>query len=134
MAIAAINTQAADMMLMAELHRLFTRHAFFRGIAGTVECSYEPQESGQEKEGAKNAYSRDGIGTGMKYLRHQSVRIRCVDNLRQAMHPGVPLGSSGERRAIGNASLNGLTICVTRETISGDLGKRTVTWLGALRV
>jgi hypothetical protein len=58
------------MMLMTELHWLWTWHKLLGGIARAIQGSDEPQYACQNKNCSQDTDASNGIGTGMKDLRH----------------------------------------------------------------
>src|SRR5260370_34085367 len=81
MTVAAVNAVIADMMLVAELHRLLTRNVLPRHVGRA-----RPREDGDErhsdqKERRKHTESRDEIRTSMKNL-GPGCSALCRDPLR----------------------------------------------------
>src|SRR4030095_7565524 len=70
MTIAAVNTQSAHMVLVAELDWLLAHNPLFSGVAGPVQCCHEPQQSPKDKHRSQNADARDGVRARMKDLGH----------------------------------------------------------------
>src|ERR1700682_5709028 len=70
MTVAAVKAIIADVMFVAELHRLLTRNVLPRhvGRARHREDGYERHSD--QKEGRKHTESRDEIRTSMKNLGH----------------------------------------------------------------
>ena len=68
MAIAAIYAYAAYVMLMAELDRLFVRHARLCNVRRALDTQYQKQHPYSDKKPAKYTQFGDGIRTGMKNL------------------------------------------------------------------
>ena len=69
-AIAAVNAIVADVMFVAELHRLLTGDVLPRHIGRTRNCEHSHERNSDQKKGRKNTESRDEICTAMKNLGH----------------------------------------------------------------
>jgi hypothetical protein len=67
-AITAINANAAYVVLMAELNRLFARHPRLRHVRGSLDTQYQKQQTYSDEEPAKYTQFGDSIGAGMKNL------------------------------------------------------------------
>jgi hypothetical protein len=70
-AVAAIDAFAADMMLVAELNRLFDEHALIGVVSGQVEHRDDAAESGGEYDDAQDAQPGIDVGVAMKDLTHR---------------------------------------------------------------
>ena len=70
MAVAAVNTVVGHVMLMAEWDRLSARDADFSDVGRLIDGGQRSHQRYQQDSGAENADSGDGIGAGMKDLRH----------------------------------------------------------------
>jgi hypothetical protein len=68
--VATVDSVVADVMLVAELHRLFPREERLSVIRRSIELEQHPQQNGGEKDGAKNARPCDKIGAALKSLAH----------------------------------------------------------------
>lgn len=68
MAVAAVNAEAGDMMLMAERHRLSPGYVLSRGIGGSIQHVGDPQHERDEEHRAEDAESRNRVGTRMENL------------------------------------------------------------------
>lgn len=82
-AVTAIDSVVADVMLMAEWDRLSARDADFSDVGRLIDGGQRSHQRYQQDSGAENADSGDGIGAGMKYLGHsnphESRHVRTVD-------------------------------------------------------
>ena len=70
MAVAAVDAVIADVVFMAELHRLFTRDVLPRHIGRTRHRQHSDERDSNQKKRRKDTESRDEIGTAMKNLGH----------------------------------------------------------------
>ncbi len=73
-AIAAIDTQTGNVMLMAEGHGLRLAHACISDVGRALNLHRHPTQSGQHEDRAKNRDARQSIRAAMKDLRHSYVR------------------------------------------------------------
>ena len=71
-AMAAVDAEPLHVMLVAERNRLLARHAGARHIRRTVQSHQKPQKSAQEENRPENTDLRDGVGAGVKNLRHRA--------------------------------------------------------------
>lgn len=69
-AVTAINSEASDVMGVAEWHRLIQRNIHPSRERGPVECVQRPSARHHEGNQSGNADASDRIGTAMKNLRH----------------------------------------------------------------
>jgi hypothetical protein len=72
MTVAAVDAVIADVMLVAELHRLLTRHVLPRHVGRTRHCEDSDKRHSDQKKRRKHTESRDEIRTAMKNLSHVS--------------------------------------------------------------
>src|SRR5437867_8287237 len=72
MAEAAVDPEAADMMLVAEGDRLLPRDPDFGDIGGAVEAPADPERGGNDEECPEDADFREGVGARMEDLGHRS--------------------------------------------------------------
>ncbi len=70
MTVAAVNAVIADVMLVAELHRLLAGNVLPRHIGRARHCEDSHQRHSDQKKGRKHTESRDEIRTAMKNLGH----------------------------------------------------------------
>src|SRR5581483_7326709 len=71
----AIDPQSADMVRMAEGHRLFARLHGARLVTGAVQLGKSPGEEAQNKNRAKNRDSGKRVGAVVKDLGHLSTWV-----------------------------------------------------------
>lgn len=71
-AVAAIDAETGDVMLVAERYRLRSRHIDFGDVRGARDGCQQPERAEHHKKQTENAQTRDGVGAGVKYLRHAS--------------------------------------------------------------
>src|SRR5689334_6070534 len=71
MAIAAIDSIIADMMFVAERHRLSARHSYFGNVWGFIDGRESRHYRDQENETAENRDPRNRVGAWVKNLRHR---------------------------------------------------------------
>src|SRR6202051_946774 len=76
MAIAAVNTKAGDMVLVAERHRLWFTNARISDVRRALDLHRDPAKRGNYKDRAKNRGPGQGIGAAMKNLRHAGLRLQ----------------------------------------------------------
>jgi hypothetical protein len=69
-AVTAIDAVVADVMLMTERNRLDTSDADFSDIGRLVDSRECGDQSNDQEDGTKDTELGDGIGAGMKDLRH----------------------------------------------------------------
>src|ERR1051326_6835595 len=69
-AVAAVDTQSADVMLVTERHRLLNRNLGAGGVGGCVQLRPCPNEEGDDEDPAKDAQTRKSIGAVMENLGH----------------------------------------------------------------
>jgi hypothetical protein len=74
MAVAAINTESGNVMLMAEGHGLRLAHSGIGKVRRTLDLHRHPAERGHDEDRAKNRGPGQGVGAAMKNLRHAYVR------------------------------------------------------------
>src|ERR1051325_4901869 len=72
--VAASDSQAAYMVLVAERHWLFQGHIDARCEWRPIDGMKTPGQTGDEQEQQKNYEARNGIAAGSKYLRHKTRR------------------------------------------------------------
>src|SRR6266478_1033389 len=72
MTVAAVNAVIADMMLVAELHRLLTRNVLPRHVGRARHREDGDERHSDQKERREHTESRDEIRTSMKNLGHVS--------------------------------------------------------------
>jgi hypothetical protein len=70
MTVAAVDAIVADVMLMAELHRLLTSNILPRHIGRARHCQDRHERHSDQKERRKHTESRDEIRAAMKNLGH----------------------------------------------------------------
>ena len=70
MTVAAVDAVIADVMFVAELHRLLTRNVLPRQIGRARHRKYGYERQPDQKEGRKDTEARDKIRTSMKNLGH----------------------------------------------------------------
>jgi hypothetical protein len=70
MTVAAVDAVIANVMLVAELHRLLTRNVLPRQIRRARHRKYSYERQSDQKEGRKDTEARDKIRTSMKNLGH----------------------------------------------------------------
>ena len=58
MAVAAVNAQASDVVLMAEGHRLFRRNVLVRNVWGTLQLYQCRSDCRKENDNAEDASAR----------------------------------------------------------------------------
>jgi len=73
MAIAAVNAQSADMVLVAEKYRLRPRHPGISDVRRTLELDARPQHHSNNEYSAKDRCSCDCVRAAVKNL-HRSRR------------------------------------------------------------
>jgi hypothetical protein len=73
-AVATVDAVAGDVPLVAELNRLRAGDAGLRHPRRAVHLVEEAKQTGDEKDGAKDADLCDCVGAAVKDLRHRSVR------------------------------------------------------------
>ena len=74
MAVAAVDPESGDVMLMAEGHGLRLPHSGIGNVGGTLDLHCHPTERGNHEDRAKNRGPRQGVGAAMKNLRHAYLR------------------------------------------------------------
>src|SRR5690348_2751176 len=72
-AVPAINTEAAHVMLVAEGHWLLDGHLGARGVVRSVQFRPRPDEKGQNEDPAEYAEPRKCVGAGMENLGHRTM-------------------------------------------------------------
>src|SRR6267142_4287910 len=82
MTVAAVNAVIADMMLVAELHRLLTRNVLPRHVGRARHREDGDQRDADQEKGRKHTESRDEIRTAMKNLGHVCSAL-CGGSLRK---------------------------------------------------
>jgi len=75
MAIAAIDSIIADMMFVAERHRLSARHSYFGNVWGFIDGRESRHHRDQENETAENRDPRNRVRAWVKNLRHRLLLI-----------------------------------------------------------
>jgi hypothetical protein len=86
-AVAAINTVVANVMLVTELYRLRARNVGLCVVAGTIEFHKQPKQSPADKDGTEDAHLGDGVSALMKYLGHDAGSLRIKDfRAREIFH------------------------------------------------
>jgi hypothetical protein len=98
--IAAVNTQAANMMLVTELYGLLACYTLLSGVAGPVQRSNKPQHSPEDKHRSQNADPRDGVGAWIKDLCHVGWLTHRPECCREPQRNcALPQTALGRRRA-----------------------------------
>src|SRR5262249_25632117 len=69
-AVAAVDAQAGDVMLMAEGHGLLAGDADAGGVGGADVAGVGPAGAGDDEDGAENGDLGDRVKTAVKNLRH----------------------------------------------------------------
>jgi hypothetical protein len=69
-AVTAVDAQSADVMLMAERHRLLDRNFGARSVGGCVQLRPRPNQEGDDEDAAKNAQTRKSIRAVVENLGH----------------------------------------------------------------
>ena len=87
MAIAAVDAEAGDVMLMAERNRLRLANPRISDIGRALNFHGHPTEGGHHEDRAKNRGARHGIGAAMKNLRHAGLRSSKATNQTLADSP-----------------------------------------------
>jgi len=82
-AVAAVDAVVADVVLVAEGHRLAAGDAYFGDIRRFIDCRQRGHQRDHQNDAAENADFRKGIGTGMEYLAHSSSIWRKNANNRE---------------------------------------------------
>ena len=72
MAIAAIDAESANVMLMAEGRGLRPGHSSVGDIRGALDLRRRPEQHGDDEDGAKDRGARDGIRAAMKDLHRRN--------------------------------------------------------------
>src|SRR5260370_42674062 len=70
MTVAAVDPVVADVVFMAELHRLLTGNVLPRHIGRTRHREHSHERDSDQKKSRKDTESRDEIRTAMKNLSH----------------------------------------------------------------
>ena len=73
--IPAVDSEAADMVSMAERHRLFARLRGAGFPCGSIDLHKSPRQKSQDEDGAENRDSRKRVRAVMKDLGHGSIRV-----------------------------------------------------------
>jgi len=81
MTVTAVNAVIADVMLVAELHRLLTRNVLPRHVGRTRHREDGDQRDSDQEKGREHTESRDEIRTAMKNLGHVCSAL-CGGSLR----------------------------------------------------
>jgi len=71
MTVAAIDAQAADVVLVAERHRLLAQDAGTRDIIRPAEFRCHPSQAGKDEDRAQDAHLGDDVEAAVKNLRHE---------------------------------------------------------------
>jgi hypothetical protein len=71
-AITAINTNVANVMLMAKLNRLLSGYSSLRHERRSIHLIRDPAEKSDDEYGSENAELRYRVRAGMENLRHLS--------------------------------------------------------------
>ena len=74
MAIATVNAESGDVMLMAEWNRLRLPHTFVGHVRRALYGVPYPNQSGHDENGAENSSAGQRIRAAMKDLRHALMR------------------------------------------------------------
>lgn len=74
MAVAAVDAQAADVVLVAERDGLRLADSGVGDVGGTLDFHGHPAERGNYEYRAKDGGARQGIRTAMKDLRHSLMK------------------------------------------------------------
>jgi hypothetical protein len=70
MAVAAVNTESGNMMLMAEGDWLRLAHTGIGYVRRTLYCVTDPDQSCDDEDSAENGGARQRVRAAMKDLRH----------------------------------------------------------------
>src|SRR5712671_2442999 len=73
MAVAAVDAESGDVMLMAEGHRLRPADSSIGNVRGALNLHCDPAERGNYEHRAKNRSPGESIRAAMKNLRHARV-------------------------------------------------------------
>src|SRR5208282_130175 len=84
-AIAAVNAESGDVMLVAEGHGLWLAHSSIGDVRRTLHLQRRPTERSNHEDRAKNCGPGQGIGAAMENLRHAYVRASENMNETQCM-------------------------------------------------
>jgi len=71
--VAAVDSQAADVELVAEGNRLVPGNAGLRDVGRAVQGVDQPEQAGKQEGGAEERGSSDGVGARMEDLSHRRV-------------------------------------------------------------
>jgi hypothetical protein len=71
MAVAAIDAEPGNVMLVAEGHGLRLSHSGVRNVRRTLDFHRHPAERGNHEDRAKNRGPGQGVRAAMKNLRHE---------------------------------------------------------------
>ena len=96
MTVAAVNPFITNVMFVTELNWLFPRHVGLGNVGRAIHLGHYPKQTGNDEKGAKDRDPGDGIGAGMKDLRHFisfSVGIRLTSALPQTGQRTLNRGS-----------------------------------------
>src|SRR5262249_28701098 len=99
MAVPAINTVVARVVLVRKLHRLPARDVCPCVVRRTLDFGERPGDAGQNEDRAKDGYPGDSVRAAMKNLGHcrsQIARVRGerVIDLRTLVRTGAPYCAS----------------------------------------
>src|SRR5712692_1010266 len=70
MTVTAVDAQPADVMLVAERHRLLDGNLRARGVRGRIQLRPRQDQEGDDEDSAKNAQTRKSIRAVVENLGH----------------------------------------------------------------
>src|SRR5262245_20524692 len=62
MTVSAVDAKGVNVVLVAKLHGLWARHASLRDVRRALDHQQEPEEQGDEYDGAEDAHPGNGVG------------------------------------------------------------------------
>src|SRR5271154_6644057 len=83
MAVAAVDAESGNVMLMAERRRLRLAHSGVGDVRRTLHLHCHPSERGKHEDRAKNRGPGQGVGAAMENLRHACLRTSESENETQ---------------------------------------------------
>ena len=104
-AVAAVDPDSADVVLVAELDRLLARDEGLGDVVGAVEGGSDESERRHDEDGPEDAHPRDGVGAAVEYLSHSSA-----------------VGATARPRPGGRAA-SGVRVYSRRHTVSKSPGR-----------
>lgn len=82
-AIAAIDSESANVMLVTERYGLSLSNTDICQVGGTANGYGHPGNSGQQKDGTKDAHARQRVGAAVKNPGHRSSAVRQVTKAKR---------------------------------------------------